>query len=153
MTKETLRTWLGEAKPKDEFMLVVCDRFDYSDYPVYCSAKECLDKIKNPGEMQKVMEVFDLSNDLEKQICSRQAWNPPNRFQSEALRVYDDWHDCPCMGSAVHTGLTRDRQPLLYKLVDGNIELPGTPLPADCPSCGRRWSNSITCKTVDEKEK
>jgi len=134
-------------------MLVVCDRFDFEDYCVSCTAPECRDWLENPRSMQTVMEVYDLNKDLEEQLRGGLTWNPPGEEHSEAIKVYPWWYDCPCMGSAVHTGLTRDRQPLLYKLVDGNIELPGIPLPASCPSCGRMWFDSITCKTVDEKEK
>jgi hypothetical protein len=41
-------------------MIVVCDTFNYDDYPVFTTTDSaCLERYKNPGEMQRVMEVYD----------------------------------------------------------------------------------------------
>lgn len=59
-----LREWfIRGMKEKAAYMLVVCDTFDYEDYPVYVA------KGKDPHvavseyskDMQKVMEVYNLS--------------------------------------------------------------------------------------------
>jgi len=78
-TQEDIRRWLASAKKeKAKFMIVVCDTFDYEDYPVNCmTAEECLDKYNNPGSMQRVMEVYDLSKDLEKQLNEGRSFNLP----------------------------------------------------------------------------
>lgn len=34
-TKEFIRNWLQRATKEDSHMLVVCDTFDYEDYPVF----------------------------------------------------------------------------------------------------------------------
>lgn len=77
------KTEIGEAflRGKDKgagYMLVVCDTFDYSNYPVYAAdLDECLSKFKaiDGKEMQKVMEVYDLSYDMQEQLntarCNR----------------------------------------------------------------------------------
>lgn len=60
-------------------MLVICDSFDYEDYPVYVMrgqnvhtviGEKC--KIDN---MQKLMEVYDLSMDIEKQLKQGRSAN------------------------------------------------------------------------------
>jgi|HubBroStandDraft_1064217.scaffolds.fasta_scaffold49483_4 hypothetical protein len=56
-------------------MIVVCDTYDYEDYPVYVSAEENVHKKSaayslRAGNMQKVMEVYKLSMDMEDQLDS-----------------------------------------------------------------------------------
>lgn len=58
-------------------MLVVCDTFDYEDYDVCVFPgkdinKEIADYQKN---MQRVMEVYNLSMDLEEQLNQKRSWN------------------------------------------------------------------------------
>jgi hypothetical protein len=51
------------------YMVVVCDTFDWDDYPVYCATRqEAQSKIDNPGSMQKVMEVYDLKASRAEQL-------------------------------------------------------------------------------------
>ena len=41
-------------------MLVICDTFDHDDYPVFTKTDfDCLLKYKNPGEMQRVIQVIE----------------------------------------------------------------------------------------------
>jgi hypothetical protein len=77
-TVQDIRRWLARADEDDEFMVVVCDTFDYEDYPVFCTASECIERVEDPGSMQRVMEVYDLSMDLEAQLRERRAWHPPS---------------------------------------------------------------------------
>jgi len=59
-------------------MLVMCDTFDYEDYPVFTDTdEECLNKYKNPGKMQGVMEVYDLKAEKNEQLNQRRVFNLP----------------------------------------------------------------------------
>jgi hypothetical protein len=56
-------------------MIVVCDTFDYEDYPVYVSPEQKVRKVVaahqlSAGNMQKVMEVYDLRKDMKEQVGS-----------------------------------------------------------------------------------
>ena len=57
------------------FMLIVCDTFDYGDYPVYtATADEARDRRESPGDMQRVMEVYDLHADKRDQMSQHRCW-------------------------------------------------------------------------------
>ena len=68
-TKEDIAGWIKKGKDKgSKFLIIACDTFEYEDYPVFCKdADEC--KIKyakcNGHNMQKVLEVYDLSKDTD----------------------------------------------------------------------------------------
>lgn len=78
-TKEEIRTWLQEGlvqEPQPTHMLVACDTFDYEDYPLYCKTlEETQDKIKSPGEMKKIMDLYSYKLPLQKQLLEKRAWN------------------------------------------------------------------------------
>ena len=78
-TKEDIRRWLDYAKKeKAKYMIVVCDTFDWEDYPVNCiTAEECKEKLANPGSMQTIMECYDLSIDIEDQVNAGRAHFEP----------------------------------------------------------------------------
>ena len=80
-TQDDIRRWFKATKKEGgKFMIVMCDTFDYDDYPVTCmTAEECWQKYNNPGSMQTVMEVYDLSKDMEKQINEGRSFNLPSR--------------------------------------------------------------------------
>lgn len=47
---------------KDDYLMVVCDTFKYSYYPVFCSKDDLpLKKVKYSQNMQKIMDIFNLS--------------------------------------------------------------------------------------------
>ena len=78
-TRQEIEGWFecGVAQ-KARHMLVVCDSFDYDDYPVFTTTDaDCLFRYKNPGEMQRVMEVYDLRADKAEQINERRAMRLP----------------------------------------------------------------------------
>ena len=59
-------------------MLVVCDTFDYEDYPVYVTSDQVMQEVfeEYQGQnMQKVMEIYNLCMDLEPQINATRAWS------------------------------------------------------------------------------
>ena len=76
-TKECIKNWLKRATKEDNYMLVVCDTFDYEDYPVFVNKSEDVNnKIKRYSEnMQRVIEVYNLSTDLESQLNANRVWN------------------------------------------------------------------------------
>ncbi len=80
-TKEEIRNWLEKAKlNKYKYLLVVCDTYDYDDYPIYCEdAQKCRDSYEEHDgkNMQRVMEVYDLSLDFEEQLAEYRAHHLP----------------------------------------------------------------------------
>ena len=79
-TKETIKEWFAEGvKGGYDFMLIVCDAFSYEDYPVYCLTigfKETYDHYDEQN-MQRIMEVYDLSLKIEVQIDDRRSMHGP----------------------------------------------------------------------------
>lgn len=71
---EMIHDWLKEGKKKKAtHCIIVCDTFDYEDYPVYVSKNQNVREIekKYDGQnMQRVMEVYDLKKPLEKQLVT-----------------------------------------------------------------------------------
>ncbi len=66
-----LKRWFKEGKREGAtHMIVVCDTFDYFDYPVYVMPNEDVRQRESGFEtnMQKVMEVYDLRKDIEGQM-------------------------------------------------------------------------------------
>ena len=83
-TKDEIRSWLKGLLILDgtiedhSHMLVVCDGFDYEDYPVYVKrtedVQEKIDEFQ-AQEMQRVIEVYNLDMDIEEQLAVERAWN------------------------------------------------------------------------------
>lgn len=71
-TREDIEEWLKNGiEQKCSHVIVVCDTFDYDDYPVYVSKTEDVkEKVKqyDGKQMQKIMEVYNLSLDLDEQL-------------------------------------------------------------------------------------
>lgn len=71
-TKSDILGWLQEGQERGAtHMIVVCDTFDYEDYPVYVMPDEDVRKREseyNGKNMQKVMEVYKLDSDLQRQL-------------------------------------------------------------------------------------
>lgn len=64
----------------NRWMIVVCDTYDYEDYPVFIGEQvdfwKSYEKYNGKG-MQKIMEVYDLTLDKYTQLDQRRAWNTP----------------------------------------------------------------------------
>lgn len=78
-TKDDIREWLNEGKrTKATHVIIVCDTFDYTDYPVYVnsgeSVKEKYDEYNGPN-MQQIMEVYNLNLDIEEQLNEHRVFN------------------------------------------------------------------------------
>lgn len=78
-TREDISGWFDDGlKQGARHMIVVCDTFDHDDYPVFTlSDEECVSKYKAPGDMQRVMEVYDLRADKGEQMNERRAMRLP----------------------------------------------------------------------------
>ena len=78
-SREDIRRWLGEAKNKGAtHMIIVCDTFNYIDYPVYVMPEEDALQIatKHDGpNMTMLMEVYNLSIDFDTQLGKPRVFN------------------------------------------------------------------------------
>lgn len=78
-TREQIGEWFDRGVSQGaSYMLVICDSFDWNDYPVFAKTDdECLAKNKDPGSMQRVMEVYDLRQDKAEQLAERRVFRLP----------------------------------------------------------------------------
>jgi hypothetical protein len=76
-TRQEISEWFDRGRDqKSRYMVVVCDTYDHDDYPSYFATREgVVDKIANPGNMQRVMEVYDLNKNKEEQLDLPRAWS------------------------------------------------------------------------------
>jgi ABC-type sulfate/molybdate transport systems ATPase subunit len=79
-TQADIRKWLERGKSKSgcTHVIVACDTFDYEDYPVFVMEGEDVHEVYekyNGSNMQTVMEVYNLSMDIEKQLNERRSFN------------------------------------------------------------------------------
>lgn len=74
-SREDIASWFDRgAASGARYMIVLCDTYDYDDYPVYCTtAKHAIERMKDPGSMQKVMECYDLAADKAAQMKQHRA--------------------------------------------------------------------------------
>ena len=86
-TRSDIKGWLDEgARQGASHVIVACDTFDHSDYPVYIPLGN------NPrayplGSMQKAMECYDLSLPIEGQLAEPRA----NHWDYEETPVKDEF--------------------------------------------------------------
>jgi len=83
-TQQDIRRWFAQGVADNRtYMLVICDAFDYEDYPVYCDTDaECLATYRNPGAMQRVMEVYDLRMNRDAQLAEQRVFNLPKGWMT-----------------------------------------------------------------------
>jgi hypothetical protein len=71
--------WLAHAQDEGaSHLLIVCDGFDYEEYPVLVMPEENVEeKIDeyNAKAMQNVMEVYHMQIDIPMQLGQTRAWN------------------------------------------------------------------------------
>lgn len=74
-SREDVSRWFDEGvKQGQRWMVVLCDTFDWEDYPSYFRTEDAARKtIKDPGSMQQVMECYDLRTDKYEQMKQRRA--------------------------------------------------------------------------------
>jgi hypothetical protein len=83
-TKEDIKVWFERGlAQKQEFLIVVCDSFDWEDYPVFATKDNFSEKYKSHDgvNMQRIMEVYDLSLDMHTQLNERRAFHFPQGFK------------------------------------------------------------------------
>ncbi len=72
-TKDMISQWFDNGIEEGaSYMIVVCDTFDYEDYPVFVAPDEDVDDKKRHYanlSMQKVMEVYDLCANKQTQLA------------------------------------------------------------------------------------
>lgn len=78
-SREDIKKWFKEGKKRGAtHMIVVCDTFDYEDYPVFVEKDQKVREVfeeYNDKNMQKVMEVYSLSRDIESQLNEHRAFH------------------------------------------------------------------------------
>ncbi len=78
-SKQEIKEWFKRGVEEEAtHMLVVCDTYDWEDYPVYVKKGQDPHKVfeaHSGKNMQSVMEVYNLSMDMEKQLREHRAFN------------------------------------------------------------------------------
>lgn len=75
---QDIKRWVERGQSQGAtHLIVVCDTFDYDDYPVFVSEDQDVRKVEEEyawQSMQKVMEVYNLRIDLEPQYSAHRAF-------------------------------------------------------------------------------
>jgi hypothetical protein len=78
-TREEIHHWLVNAQQsKATHVIIVCDTFDWTDYPVSVSQDQQVEeevKKLQSSAMQKIMEVYSLALPLDSQLDQVRSWN------------------------------------------------------------------------------
>ncbi|HPG64846.1 MAG TPA: hypothetical protein PLE82_05865 [Saccharofermentans sp.] len=78
-SRQTIMDWFnGSYIENATHMIVVCDEYDWDDYPVYVSAEQDVREVEaeyRAKPMQRVMEVYKLSMSLDEQMAQHRAFN------------------------------------------------------------------------------
>jgi len=78
-SKDDLISWFkcGVAQNATH-MIVVCDTYDWRDFPVYVSESQNVREVESKYagvNMQKIMEVYNLNMDMNAQMAQHRAFN------------------------------------------------------------------------------
>jgi hypothetical protein len=79
-SKKQISEWVDKGCVDGyNFMIIVCDSFDYEDFPVYTTwdrfHKDHAEH--NSKSMQKIMEIYDLNMDKKEQLNANRVFNYP----------------------------------------------------------------------------
>lgn len=75
-TKKEISSWFDDGIKKGATHLIVfCDTFDYEDYPVFVMPSENVRAKATGGNMQTVMEVYNLKMDKALQLKQDRSFN------------------------------------------------------------------------------
>ena len=78
-SREDIKRYLEKGKKNGaKYMLMVCDTFDYEDYPVYVKENEKLVDVINKYDgknMQEIQEIYNLEIDIDEQLNKDRVWN------------------------------------------------------------------------------
>lgn len=77
-SKFDIKGWFEQGVEQGSaYMLIVCDTFDWEDYPVFLPDKDQALKAKamyaSGSNMQRLMEVYDLNGDKDAQLNKSRA--------------------------------------------------------------------------------
>lgn len=131
-TSVEIKGWIDEASSAGAtHLIVVCDTFDHEDYPVLVMPGEIpREKRKGLGEMQRAMECYDLSMNIESQLSERRAQNwevsktlpkaaSTTSLDNEAKRIRPSWDQYfLAMAEVVARRATCDRKHVGAIIVD-----------------------------------
>lgn len=77
--QQDIKNWLEVGKAKNAtHLIVVCDTFDYDDYPVFVMPGEDVRKKEEEcrrRDMQRVMEVYNIQKDWGPQLAEYRSFN------------------------------------------------------------------------------
>lgn len=81
-SKDDISRWFDEAKLNGAtHLLVVCDTFDYNDFPVHVKKTEdfweAYKQYQKETNMSRIMEVYDMSVPKDEQMAEDRAWHCP----------------------------------------------------------------------------
>lgn len=79
-TKNDIKNWFIKGKTDDIYshMIIVCDTYDYEDYPIYVKTTDNIHeviKIYDNVNMQKIMEIYKFDIDMNKQLEHHRSYN------------------------------------------------------------------------------
>lgn len=79
-TRKEIESWFleGASEKENTHMIIVCDTFDYEDYPVYVTEKENVHEVKaqyDGKNMQKIMEVYNLRKNMAEQLALHRCFS------------------------------------------------------------------------------
>ena len=79
VSQNQIRQWVERGiEMGATHVIIVVDTFDHEDYPVYVKQNETVQArvyYYQHASMQDVMEVYNLSMDIEKQLNEYRAWH------------------------------------------------------------------------------
>lgn len=77
--RQDIQNWFDRGIEQNAtHMIVVCDTYDYDDYPVFVLSGEDVRERKKDidgKDMQRVMEVYNLAMSKESQMAKSRAFN------------------------------------------------------------------------------
>lgn len=75
--RNTIEGWIKQGQDnKSTHVIIVCDTYDYDDYPVFVSTEQDVrEVIKNLGSMQRVVEVYNLALPVDTQLAECRAYH------------------------------------------------------------------------------
>ena len=84
ISQTDISAWFDKGvSAKKDYLIIVCDTFEWSDYPVFTTKDNFWEKFNtysNNDNMQRIMEVYDLNKNKIKQLKEPKSFNiPPPR--------------------------------------------------------------------------
>ncbi len=78
-TRNDIESWFKYGKAEGlEYLIVMCDSYDYDNYPKYCSRNQLQGTIDAyPKDMQYIEEIYDLNMDMTAQVAQYRCFSLP----------------------------------------------------------------------------